>query len=158
MAVFDFNDLLADLQPLIADVMAARASEDRLAAFGEMRDRLIDHFEAVEPTLYAALRRFPQLSLNLIEASRARNDIRLALTTLSLFPPDSDAWLGMFVALHGGVRRYFGDTEARLAEVAGRILGGAELRRLGVEANRIRGVYAAEPSTRESVVQQGISQ
>ena len=153
MAVFDFNDLLADLDPLIEDITAARASEDRMAAFAEMRDRLIDHFEAVEPTLYAALRRFPQLSLHLMEAGRARDDIRLALTTLSILPPDSDAWLGMFVALDGGIRRYFGDTEARLVEVAGRMLGTGELRRLGVEANRIRGVYAAEASARERVVQ-----
>ena len=153
MAVFDFNDLLADLEPLIEDVGAARATEDRLAAFGEMRDRLIDHFEAVEPTLYAALRRFPQLSLHLMEAGRARDDIRLALTTLSLLPPDSDAWLGMFAALDGGIQRYFGDTEARLVEVAGRMLGIAELRRLGVEANRIRGVYADEYSPPERLVQ-----
>ena len=153
MAVFDFNDLLADLDPLIEDVGAARATQDRMAAFGEMRDRLIDHFEALEPTLYAALRRFPQLSLNLMEAGRARDDIRLALTTLSLLPPDSQAWLGMFAALDGGIRRYFGDTEARLVELAGRMLGSAELRRLGVEANRIRGVYADEYSPRERLVQ-----
>ena len=152
MAVFDFNDLLADVEPLIEDITAARASEDRMAAFGEVRDRLIDHFEAVEPTLYAALRRFPQLSLHLMEAGRARDDIRLALTTLSILPPDSDAWLGMVVALDGGIRRYFGDTEARLVEVAGRMLGAGELRRLCAEANRIRGVYAAEASSRESVL------
>ncbi len=153
MAVFDFNDLLADLDPLAEDVKAARTVEDRLAAFEEMRDRLIDHFEAVEPTLYAALRRFPQLSLHLIEAGRARDDIRLALTTLSLLPPDSDAWLGMFTALDGAVQRYFGDTEARLVEVAGRMLGNAELRRLGVEANRIRGVYTGETSIPETMIQ-----
>ncbi len=152
MAVFDVNDLLADVEPLIEDITAARASEDRMAAFGEVRDRFIDHFEAVEPTLYAALRRFPQLSLHLMEAGRARDDIRLALTTLSILPPDSDAWLGMVVALDGGIRRYFGDTEARLVEVAGRMLGAGELRRLGAEANRIRGLYAAEASSRESVL------
>ena len=147
MAVFDFNDLLTDLDPLAQDVMAAVTAEDRMAAFGEMRDRLIDHFEAVEPTLYAALRRFPHLELILMEAGRARDDIRLALTSLSLLPPDSDAWMGMFVALDGGMRRYFGDTEARLVEIAGRPLGEGELRRLGVEANRIRGVYTAEHMT-----------
>ncbi len=152
MAVFDVNDLLADVEPLIEDITAAPASEDRMAAFGEVRDRLIDHFEAVEPTLYAALRRFPQLSLHLMEAGRARDDIRLALTTLSILPPDSGAWRGMFVALDGGIRRYFGDTEARLVEVAGRMLGAGELRRLGAEANRIRGLYAAEASSRDSVL------
>lgn len=151
MAVFDFNDLLADIEPLVEDVMAATALEDRLTAFDEMRDRLINHFEAVEPTLYAALRRFPHLSWTLVEADRARDDIRLALTTLSLLPPDSDAWMGMFVALDGGMRRYFGDTEAQLVELAGRMLGEGELRRLGVEANRIRGVYAAEYPSRETV-------
>jgi hypothetical protein len=151
MAVFDFNDLLADLEPLAEDVTAAVTVEERMAAFCEMRDRLIDHFEAVEPTLYAALRRFAHLALILMEADRARDDIRLALTSLSLLPPDSDAWIGMFVALEGGMRRYFGDTEARLVEIAGRTLGEGELRRLGVEANRIRGVYAAEHSGHETV-------
>ena len=151
MAVFDFNDLIADLEPLIDDVAAAVTAEERQAAFGEVRDRLVDHFEAVEPTLYAALRRFPHLSLHLMEADRARDDIRLALTSLSLLPADSDAWMGMFTALDGGVRRYFGDTEARLVEAAERMLGAGELRRLGVEANRIRGVYAAEHAGHETV-------
>jgi len=151
MAVFDFNDLLADLDPLAEDVVAAVTTEERMAAFAEMRDRLVDHFEAVEPTLYAALRRFPHFALVLMEADRARDDIRLALTSLSLLPPDSHAWMGMFMALDGGVRRYFGDTEARLVDVAGRALGEGELRRLGVEANRIRGVYAADHAEEETV-------
>ena len=151
MAVFDCNDLLADLDPLIEDVKAAVTVDDRMAAFAELRDGLIDHFEAVEPTLYVALRRFSYLSLNLMEADRARDDIRLALTTLSLLPADSPAWMGMFVALRGGVQRYFGDTEPRLVDIAGRTLGDGELRRLGVEANRIRGIHAAGYSRRETV-------
>ncbi len=151
MAVFDFNELMSDLEPLSADVTAASSAEDRLAAFCEIRDRLIDHFEAIEPTLYAALRRFPHLSPGLLEADRAREDIRLALTSLSLLPADSDAWLGMFVALCGGVRRYFGDTEARLVDIAGRTLGGGELRRLSVEAERIQGLCATGQVVRETV-------
>ena len=151
MAVFDCDDLLADLDPLVEDVTAAGTVEERMAAFAAMRDRLIDHFEAVEPTLYAALRRFSHLSLTLMEADRARDDVRLALTTLSLLPADSPAWMGMFVALRGGLQRYFGDTEARLVDMAGRVLGDNELRRLGVEADRIRGVCAAGYSRRETV-------
>lgn len=148
---FDFNDLSGDLEPLILDVMTTPLAEERNAAFAEIRDRIIDHFEAVEPTLYVALRRFPYLLLNLMEAERARDEIRRCLTTLSLVPADSDAWLGMFVALCEGVRRYFGDTEARLVQVAEQVLGTGELRRLGVEANRIRGIYADEFSARETM-------
>ena len=147
---FDFNDLSSDLEPLIRDVMTTPVAEERNDAFGEMRDRIIDHFEAVEPTLYAALRRFPHLSLNLMEADRARDEIRRCLTSLSLVPADTDAWLGLFVALSAGVRRYLGDTEARLVHVAARALGPGELRRLGVEANRIRGIHAADYSRRET--------
>ena len=150
-AGFDSNDVGGDLEPLILDVMTTPLADERHAAFSEMRDRIIDHFEAVEPTLYMALRRFPHLSLNLMEAERARDEIRRCLTSLSLVPADSDAWLGLFVALDEGVRRYFGDTEARLLHVAAQMLGAGELRRLGVEANRIRGIYAAEYRVRESV-------
>ncbi len=148
---FDFNDLSGDLEPLIQAVMTTPMAEERHDAFAEMRDRIIDHFEAVEPTLYTALRRFPHLLLNLMEAERARDEIRRCLTSLSLVPADSDEWLGLFVALSEGVRRYFGDTEARLVQMAALVLGTGELRRLGVEANRIRGIYAAEYTLREPV-------
>ena len=148
---FDFHDLSGDLEPLILDVMTTPAADERAAAFADVRDRIIDHFEAVEPTLYLALRRFPHLSMNLMEAERARDEIRRCLTSLSLVPADSDAWMGLFVALSEGVRRYFADTEARLVQVATQALGKGELRRLGVEANRIRGLYAAEYNGRETV-------
>lgn len=148
---FDFNDLSGDLEPLILDVLTTPVAEERHESFCEMRDRIIDHFEAVEPTLYMALRQFPHLLLNLMEAERARDEIRRCLTSLSLVPVDSEAWLGLFVALSEGVRRYLGDTEARLVQMAVQLLGTGELRRLGVEANRIRGVYAADDRVRETV-------
>ncbi len=146
-AGFDFNDPAGELEPLMVAVCAIPSPEDRYVVFCEVRDRLIDHFEAMEPTLYAALRRFPHLSLSLMDAGRARDDIRQAFTTLSLLPPDSDAWLGMFASAGEAVSRYFAETEARLVRAAAGMLSRGELRRLGVEADRIRGVYAADHQT-----------
>jgi hypothetical protein len=141
---FDARDPAADLQPLIAAVLGAPATDERYTLFCEVRDRLVDHFEAMEPTLYAALRRFPHLSLRLMEAAEARDEIRRAFTTLSLLPADSSAWIGLFATAGDAACRYLSETEARLVRIAGGMLGQGELRRLGVEANRIRGVYAAD--------------
>jgi len=143
-AEFHVGDPVAALQPLIDAVLAAPAADERHALFCEMRDRLVDHFEAVEPTLYAALRRFPHLSQRLIEADVARDEIRRALTTLSLLPADSPAWIGLFADAADDACRYVRETEARLVMIAGGMLGRGELRRLGVEANRIRGIHAAD--------------
>jgi len=143
-AGFDAADPAGALEPLIAAVLAAGTADERYAIFCEVRDRLVDHFEAIEPTLYAALRRFPHLSLRLMEADEARHALRRTFTTLSLLPADSPAWLGLFATAGDAVRRYFIEMEARLVQIAGGMLGRGELRRLGVEANRIRGIYAAD--------------
>lgn len=143
-AEFDISDPAAELEPLIAAVLAAPTADARHTLFCEMRDRLIDHFEAMEPTLYAALRRFPHLSLRLMEADEARNALRRTFTTLSQLPADNPAWIGLFAAAGDEIRRYFKETEARLFQIAGGMLGRGELRRLGVEANRIRGACAAD--------------
>ncbi len=146
-AEFDISDPAAELQPLMAAVQDASSLDERYILFCEVRDRLIDHFEAIEPTLFAALRRFPHLSLRLMEADEARDEIRRAFTTLSLLPADSPAWLGLFTTAGDEACRYFSETEARLVRIADGMLGRGELRRLGVEANRIRGVYAADHQT-----------
>jgi hypothetical protein len=146
---FDGNDLSGELSPLICEVAATPSMEARQLAFCELRDRLIDHFEAVEPTLYASLRRFPHLTPTLIEADRAREDIRRCLTDLSLMPSDSDSWMDVFTALSEGIRMYLDETDVRLSEIARRSLGPGELRRLSVEAGRIWGMQAAQYSRRE---------
>lgn len=138
MARFDdFDDPLGVLEPLLDAAASARSDEQRRMVFADIDKRLTCHFDSVEPTLYAALRPFAQVSHSLGHAERARDEISLGLTTLSRLPSDSEAWPDMFHGVEEAVRHYFEYIEPRLIEAAALCLGGDALRRLGLEAERL---------------------